>query len=340
MKLTMLPLSLGLSLSAMLALGAGCGSTSASGGQTFGSPDAAVDSLVTALRTEDSICLKRILGPSGDDILSSGDPVADHADVQRFLTLYDQEHWIRPEVGDVYTLLAGRDGWPFPVPIVRMNGDFSFDTETGREEILNRRIGRNELAAEQVCLAIIDAERDYVARRPMGGDLPLYAPKIVSDPGKKNGLYWPTGEDEDPSPLGPLVASATAEGYGANPATRPDAPAGDAATGEERTGDTPASERAYHGYRYRLLTEQGPHANGGSLSYMIDGKLIGGFGVVAYPADYGNSGIMTFITNHDGVVYQRNLGSDTEKIARAMTQFDPDENWARATDDEKPAQPE
>ena len=308
----------------LLGLGSGCASSGSSAAQkSFNTPEAAVEDLVGALKAQDMAKLKKIFGPAGDDILSSGDAVADRADAEGFLSLYNEEHWIRPEVGGGSTLMVGDDGWPFPVPIVRDDhGKFIFDTDTGREEILNRRIGRNELAAEQVCLAVVDAQREYVNLRPMGGNLPEYAQKLVSDPGKKNGLYWPTAEGQSPSPLGPLVASATSEGYGGGASTRPSAD---------------ASERAFHGYRYRLLTSQGAHASGGPLNYLIDGKLIGGFGVVAYPAQYGNSGIMTFIANHDGVVYQRDFGPDTERLAKAMTEFDPGPDWARSTDEDQPA---
>jgi hypothetical protein len=201
------------------------------------------------------------------------------------------------------------------VPIVKSNKGYEFDSETGRDEILNRRIGRNELDAEQVCLAIVDAQREYVARNPMGSDLPEYARKLVSDAGTQDGLYWPTAEGEAPSPLGPLAASAAAEGYTA------------------ARHDSGSGPRAYHGYRYKLLTRQGPHADGGALDYEVGGKFIGGFAVVAYPAQYGNSGIMTFITNHDGIVYQRDLGPDTQKLAEAVTEFDPGPEWTRCTDD-------
>jgi hypothetical protein len=314
----------GLAVPALLFAGGGCASFGSTAQKSFNTPDAAVHELVAAIRAHDMPKLKKLFGPAGDDILSSGDPVSDRADADRFLALYDQDHRIHPEVGGVTTLEVGSDAWPFPVPIVRdEKGKFVFDTDTGREEILNRRIGRNELSAEQVCLAIVDAQREYVTRRPMGGDLPEYAKKLVSDAGKKNGLYWPTAEGEDPSPLGPLVASATTEGY---------------VSGTAVQSGSGHPERAFHGYRYRLLSAQGPNANGGAGDYLVNGKLIGGFGVVAYPAQYGNSGIMTFITNHDGVVFQRDLGPDTEKLAQAMTTFDPGPEWTRATDEDRPAE--
>ena len=273
----------------------------------FPSPDAAAQSLVDALRSHDKERLRQALGPAGDDITSSGDPVSDRADAARFLSLYDARHRIQSEQNGVSTLLVGDDEWPFPVPIKKSDRGYVFDTASGREEILNRRVGRNELSAEQVCLAIADAQREYVRRRPMGGDLPEYARKIASDPGTKNGLYWQTAEGEEPSPLGPLVASATAEGYASSP-------------------------RPYHGYHYRLLTAQGPHADGGATDYLVNGRLLGGFAIVAYPAQYGNSGIMTFMTNHDGIVYQRDLGPDTEKLAKRVVEFDPGPGWTRIDD--------
>ena len=293
----------------------GCASSSSSDRAKFSSPHAAAQSLVDALRANDRARLDQILAPAADDILSSGDPVADRADAARFLALYDAGHRIQAEADGVHTLIVGEADWPFPVPIVKAGRKFVFDAETGREEILNRRIGRNELDAQQVCLAIVDAQREYVALRPTGGALPEYAQKLVSDTGKKNGLYWPTGEGEPASPLGPLVATAATEGYG--------------------SATAPASKRpAYHGYHYRLLTSQGPHANGGALPYLIDGRLIGGFAVIAYPAEYGNSGIMTFITSHDGIVYQRDLGPETEILAQQIKSFDPGPEWTKVAEDQ------
>jgi hypothetical protein len=307
-----------LTLPCLLILACGCASSQQSQQsqqKQFASPDAAAQSLVDALRANDDAALKEILGPAGDDIRSSGDEVADRDDRERFLSLYDLHHRIQQQDDGVSTLLVGQLEWPFPVPIIKSGRRYVFDTETGKDEILNRRIGRNELSAEQVCLAIVDAQREYVERRPMGGDLPQYARKLVSDPGTKNGLYWPTGKDEQPSPLGPLVASAAAKGYGPSSGPR----------------DLPPP---YYGYRYRLLTSQGAHAKGGALDYLVDGRLIGGFAVVAYPAIYGNSGIMTFITNHDGIVYQRDLGPDTQQRAQDMKEFDPGPEWTNAADDD------
>jgi hypothetical protein len=305
----------------LLLAACGCASSApASQQEQFASPDAAAASLVAALRRQDEARLKQILGPQGAHILSSGDLVSDRADADRFLALYDENHWVQPEVNGSTTLVVGQAAWPFPVPIVKAGDAYAFDTETGKEEILNRRIGRNELSAQQVCLAIADAQRDYVALQANGSDLPEYAWKLVSDPGKKNGLYWPTAEGEPPSPLGPLFATATAEGYGGSGASKPSG----AANG--------SGSKPYHGYHYRLLTAQGPHASGGALDYLVNGRLIGGFAVVAYPAQYGNSGIMTFITNHDGIVYQRDLGPGTPRTAPALVNFDPGPGWTKAAD--------
>ncbi|HSZ55486.1 MAG TPA: DUF2950 domain-containing protein [Tepidisphaeraceae bacterium] len=308
-------------LMALAGLTEGCSSsppptappTTVPSARVFDSPEAAVSSLVDALRAHDAAQLSSIFRPDDEEIISSGDPVADQAEIDRFLAAYDAKHYLQSDLGGGVILYVGQQEWPFPVPIIRSGGGYAFDSATGKDEILNRRIGRNELSAEQVCLAIVDAQRDYVTMRPMGGDLPVYARRLVSHPGTKDGLYWPTKDDEPPSPLGPLVAYATEEGYGATRASEEPPP--------------------YHGYRYRLLTKQGVHATGGAMDYEVDGQLIGGFAVVAYPADYGNSGITTFITNHDGVVYERDLGPDTEQLARQMTEFDPGPGWIPAGED-------
>ena len=207
-------------------------------------------------------------------------------------------------------LIVGQNDWPFPIPIVGQDGKFVFDTAAGKEEILNRRIGRNELYTIQVMLAVVDAQREYAMKDNDQDGLLEYAQKFRSDPGKKNGLFWRTKEGEEPSPLGALVAQARQEGYFEK---------------EPTEGPSP-----YHGYFYRMLTAQGANANGGEFDYIVNGKMIGGFAIVAYPAEYGNSGVMTFIVNHDGVVYQKDLGEDAEKEARAMKRFDPDKTWTKA----------
>jgi hypothetical protein len=303
----------------LFVMAAGC----ASAPQKFDEPEQAADALLAAARAGSTDKLTRLLGSDAEDVVSSGDAVADRQALARFVAAYEQKHELVRDGERSVTIVIGDDAWPLPIPIVRSDrgGKWYFDADAGREELLNRRIGRNELDAIEVCLAVADAQREYARLDPQGAGVPTYAQKINSSPGAKDGLYWPTREGEPPSPLGPLVASATAEGYTPR------------AAGEE-------GPRPYHGYLFRLLTAQGPSAPGGQLDYMINGKLIGGFALVAFPADYGNSGIMTFIVNHDGVVYQRDLGDNTDAIGRAMTEFDPEPGWikARSSDDASDAQ--
>ena len=210
--------------------------------------------------------------------------------------------------------MIGNDEWPFPIPIVKESAGWRFDSAAGREEILDRRIGRNERSTIQTCLAVVDAQRDYYARNPDKNPLHHYARRFGSSKGKRDGLYFPTDEGEEESPLGALVAQAKDEGYSSKP--------------------TP-----FHGYYYRLLEAQGAHARDGAYSYMAHGQLIGGFAVVAYPATYDNSGVMTFIVNQDGVVYQKDLGRDTAKAARAIERYDPDESWQRVPDEDQAPEP-
>lgn len=304
--------AVGVSLVVLICL-AGCASkenkaaSTAQPQTTFASADQAVAEMVNALRANDKAALSRIFGPEADELLDSGDEVADRNRIGKFLALYDEKHQLQPEKEESVTLAVGKTDWPLPVPIVKDElGKWRFHTEAGKEEMLNRRIGQNELDVIQVCQAIVDAQKEYAERDPDGDGFPQYAMKVMSDPGKKNGLYWPTAEGEPPSPLGPLVAGAVDQGYGASGTSTPG---------------------TYHGYRYRLLKSQGPNAEGGAMDYVVNGMMIGGFGVVAYPADYGNSGIMTFITNYKGVIYQKDLGEDTEKLAKEMETFDPGSGW-------------
>jgi hypothetical protein len=281
---------------------------------TFASPDDAVKAVLSAFAAHDKDQLQRIFGPDGDDLLDSGDAVADQQTAKRFTDAYNEKHRFEySDDGKKATLCIGNDDWPMPIPIVKdsASGAWSFDTDAGKDEIVNRRIGRNELDVIQVCKAICDAQQEYVQLDPDGNGIPEYAAKIVSDPGKKNGLYWPTQPGEKASPLGDLAAKATAEGYGGQP---------------RQEGEL----RPYHGYFYKLITAQGPNAQGGAMDYMVNGQLIGGFAVVAWPADYGNSGIMTFITNYQGEVYQKDLGEQTDATAKAMKAFDPDPSWKKA----------
>ena len=275
----------------------------------YSSPDEAITALITAAKAADTQGLTRVLGPGSGEILSSGDPVADAATRKRVVEGYETRHQVAMEGADKAVLIIGQEEWPFPIPLVRKDGAWSFDTPAGREEILFRRIGRNELSAIQTCLAYVDAQQEYAERGIAGSS--VYAQRVISREGRKDGLYWPTQAGEEESPLGEVIAAATAEGY--------------------RAGERPIP---YHGYYYKILTRQGPSAPGGTLSYVVGGKMIGGFALVAYPAEYGNSGVMTFLVNHQGIVYENDLGPKTARIATRMTSFNPDKTWQRVTDAE------
>jgi hypothetical protein len=278
--------------------------------KTFKSPGEAVKALSDAVKGNDEKGLLAIFGPAGKELISSGDEVADQAGRGRFVKAYEEMNKLVNENDDKIILHVGSEDWPFPIPLVKKGENWFFDTVAGREEILNRRIGRNELNAIQVCLAYVDAQREYVLKDRDGDRLLEYAQKFISSKGKKNGLYWEAKEGEKLSPLGPLVAKAAKEGY---------------------IGRKPVGKHTpYHGYYYKILKAQGKNAPGGEYDYIVKDKMIGGFALVAYPAEYGNSGVMTFIVNHDGVVYEKDLGKETEKIATAMKKFDPDKTWKKA----------
>ncbi len=281
----------------------------------FDSPEHAVEALVAAARADQSGRLVKILGPEGEKLVFSGDPVADKSGRERFVAAYDQENGIERQDGKRAVLVIGEKRWPFPIPLVARGGTWRFDTRAGAEEILDRRIGRNERSAIEVCRAYVDAQRDFAVTVRGDSGLPEYAQHFTSSPGKHDGLYWPVAAGEPESPMGPLVASARAEGY-------------DAGAGERRR---PAP---YHGYFYRILKRQGAHARDGARDYVVDDRMIGGFALAAFPARYGDSGVMTFIVNQDGVVYQKNLGPRTEVIARQITEFDPDSTWSKVPADE------
>ncbi|MCE9591668.1 MAG: DUF2950 domain-containing protein [Planctomycetes bacterium] len=291
------------------ALVPGCAGTQQS---RFASPEQATDALIQALRSNDHKQLSRILGPGSEELISSGDVVSDQNGIAIFLQQYDEKHSLTQEADGSRTLVIGDKEWPLPIPVTKdeAKNNWYFDTPAGMDEIVNRRIGRNELATIQVCLAIVDAQQEYALEDRDGNGLPDYAQKFRSDTGKKNGLYWQTAEGERPSPLGSLVVHATREGYSAS---------------RNLTG----KPRPFHGYRFRMLKAQGPHAAGGEMDYVVNGKMVGGFAVVAYPAEYGASGITTFIVNQDGVVYQRDLGTKTEEAAEEMTAYDPGPEWTK-----------
>lgn len=275
--------------------------------KTFGTPEAAVVALVQALRDNSEKDLLAILGPGSEALISSGDKVEDREQSTQFIRHYDEKNLLE-NAGDRKIILhVGNNDWPFPIPIVKTGKVWLFDTKMGKEEILSRRIGRNELNTIQTCLAIVDAEREYATRDRDGSGLLEYAQKFFSDKGKKNGLYWEVKQGEEPSPLGLLVAKAQGEGH--------------------KKGAKPAP---YDGYFFRILTAQGKDSNGGAYSYLVKGKMIGGFALVAYPASYGVSGVKTFIVNHEGVVYQKDLGPDTAKKAKSIRDFNPDKTWEKA----------
>jgi len=241
-----------------------------------------------------------------DDIATSVDSSVRsfQDDRERFVRAYGEANRIARQGDAKAVLMVGKDEWPLPIPIVKVGAGWRFDTKEGKEEILNRRIGRNELSAMQAVLAYVDAQREYYLRNPQGDKLLHYAQKFTSSPGKRDGLYFPTKAGEKPSPLGPLYASAKAEGY---------------AKGDD----------AYHGYHYRIIRGQGASAPGGAYDYVVQGRMIGGFALVAWPASYGNSGVMTFIVNHDGLVYEKDLGQDTAAAVKKITRFNPDKSWKR-----------
>lgn len=271
--------------------------------QSYPTPEDAAAALATAVRSGPRGIMK-VLGKAADDIVSSGDEVADADTRQRFTSMYDSKHSIKAEGNKKATLLLGPEDFPLPIPLVNTTTGWEFDSGEGRIEVLYRRIGRNELDAIQTCLAFVDAQNEY-ADKDRGEGAGVYAQRIVSTAGKKDGLFW--RDDADPSPLGALAAQASTDGY------KP---------GEDRL-------RPYHGYYFRILKAQGPDAPGGALNYVVRGKMIGGFAVIAWPAEYGNSGVVTFLVNHAGTVYQKDLGKRTEIIAKRIIVFDPDQTWRK-----------
>jgi hypothetical protein len=274
--------------------------------KTFKSPEAAVKALVDATRANDIAALEALFGPGTKDLISSGDDVDDAWGRAMFVKAYGEAHRLAKAGDSKRILYVGKDDWPMPVPIVKTGKQWRFNAEEGREEILSRRVGKNEIGAIQTCLAIVDAEKEYATLDRDTDQLLEYAQKFESEKGKKDGLYWEAAPGEPLSPLGPFVARATAEGYGKAEQMSP-----------------------YHGYFFRIITAQGENANGGAYSYLVNGNMIGGFSIVAYPALYRASGVKTFIVNHEGVVYEKDLGPETAQLAVAITAFDPDKSWKK-----------
>jgi len=277
------------------------------GQQDFATAEQAADALVSALRTNDSQEILQVLGPDGEKLIHSGDAVADRESRERFTRAYDQAHKVELEGAGTATLVVGPENWSMPIPIVRQADRWRFDTVASSQKILDRRVGRNELNVIEVCRAHVAAQREYKSKDRMGTGLHEYARKFLSSPGKHDGLYWEASGNEERSPIGPMVVQARAEGY----------------TGKSESGHP----SPYHGYFYRILTRQGPHAPGGARDYIVDGHMTGGFALLAVPARWGDSGIMTFIIDQDGIVFQKNLGPDTAQLAQEITEFDPDSTW-------------
>lgn len=279
--------------------------------QAFPTPEEAAAALVAAVKSGSAREMLKVLGREAEEIIESGDDVADEETRKSFLTAYEARHSIKSEGNKKATLILGTDDFPFPIPLVNSRDGWEFDASAGRLEVLYRRIGRNEANAIQAALAFVDAQNEYADKDRTGEGAGVYAQRIASSPGKKDGLFW--RDDRDPSPLGEFAARAAAEGYKA---------------GTE--GDAP-----YHGYYFRILKGQGPNAPGGALNYVVKNKMIGGFALIAYPAEYGNSGVMTFLVNHEGTVYQKDLGERTPIIARRTLLFNPDQTWKKV-EAEKP----
>lgn len=292
---------------------------------TYSSPDEAMQALVTAVKAKDRSPLAAIFGPDHEQLLS-GDDVEDINDLDDFAEAVSESAQLQKVSDSKYTMVVGKNNYPMPIPIVEKDGKWLFDTKAGLDEVLNRRIGENELSAINTCRAYAIAQWEYFTEADWDHDgVAEYAQKFLSSPGQHNGLYWETAEDEKPSPLGKLIAAAREEGYGPKPRS---SSAPDKAVKSASEKEAPAHPRApYHGYYFKILKSQGPHAPGGKYSYIINGNMIAGYALIAFPDKWGNSGVMAFIINQQGRVYQKNLGPDTAKLAAAITEYDPDPTW-------------
>jgi hypothetical protein len=275
--------------------------------QAFPTPEAGVAALVAAMRADDEARLIRVVGERATSLVRSGDRVADRAARARLVASYDQKNSIERPSPDRAILVVGDNDWPLPIPLLLRGGQWRFDAREGAQEIIDRRVGRNELDTIEALRAVVDAQDDFARTAGRQGGFRSYARRFFSSPGQRDGLYWPTRDDEPESPLGPLFAQASAGGY-----TR------------RGPGEAP---RPFHGYFFRMLESQGPAAPGGALDFVVNGRMIFGFGAIAWPAQYGASGIQTFIVSHNGVVYQRDLGPETARLAAAITAFNPEPGW-------------
>jgi hypothetical protein len=297
---------------AILFIGASSNSLAAGISQKrFSSPEEAVKSLVAAVRANDEKEMLAILGPGSKELISSGDEVADMAGRKKFIEAYDQMNSLEQKSANTELLHIGADNWPMPIPIVKKDTTWVFDIGRGKQEILNRRIGRNELHVIEVLDAYVDAQQEYASKDCSGSGKVEFAQRLISTEGKRDGLYWEAKEGEQESPLGPLIASAAKEGYTKEGNLSP-----------------------FHGYYFKILKGQGKHAEGGAYNYVVKGRMILGFALVAYPAEYGNSGVMTFMVNQKGTIYEKNLGKNTKHISEAMKIFDPDKTWKKTKETE------
>jgi len=295
---------------------------SASAQATYASPDEALQSLVAAAKDKDRAALAKLFGPDYDQLLS-GDDVEDNKDLAEFAGAVQESAQLQKVNDNKYTITVGKDNWPTPVPLVQKDGKWLFDTKAGVEEVINRRVGENELSAISTCRAYAVAQWEYYTEGDWDHDsVAEYAQKLISTPGKHDGLFWESAEGENPSPLGKLIAAAYAEGY----VSKQETPAAPGKGGSDKE-QAPFDRAPYHGYYFKILARQGPHAPGGKYGYIINGNMIAGYALVAYPDKWGNSGVMTFIINQQGRVYDKNLGPNTAKLASAMTEYDPDPTW-------------
>ena len=274
---------------------------------SYASPQQAAKALFEAIKSHDVKSIYKVLGPGSANLIYTGDEVADQVMHDKFVAAYEQSLKIEMDSDTKATLVLGNNEWPFPFPLVKGSKGWQFDAKAGAEELVNRRVGENELFTIRFCLAFGDAQREYAEQDRNGDGLLEYAQRFRSNEGKQDGLYWPSKQGEPDSPFGPLVSSAVTEGYTA-----------------ERSTPLP-----FHGYYYRILTAQGKDAPGGAYDYLVNGHMIGGFALIAYPSRWGASGVMTFMCSHEGTVYQKDLGADTPEIAGKITRFDPGAGWTR-----------
>ncbi|WP_186308578.1 DUF2950 domain-containing protein [Paraburkholderia sp. BCC1885] len=284
-----------------------CAPDALADGRRFTSPEQAADTLAAAWQSDKPDALLAIFGRGAENLVRSGDPVAERVAREKLASAYADEHHLETVNSREVVIVLGKDAWPYPIPLVRQGTDWTFDVKAGGQQIVDRRVGRNETNAIAVCRAYVEAQRDYALGSHRDNGQHEYAQRVASTEGMHDGLYWQRSAGDEESPLGPLVAKAEAQGYG--PASA-------------------AGRAAFDGYYYRILTRQGKNVPGGARNYVVDGHLTGGFALVAFPAKYGDSGVMTFVVNQHGIVFEKNLGPNTSTIARHMTQYNPDQTWS------------